>query len=249
MSTKTPKAWQTKWAQEAIRDEASKPRQGFQFGPDEQARIDAVKIAAASPAGVSREVLAAPARGPVAPFRESVVLPAGDDGFEVVDAPYRSGCPGRARDVFDVMVDQALRSGGAAPFTAGQVGAARDYRAVYERVQSSGMKLSSVGVDRTGGQGRVDFMDAYMRDSERLSGFRAAIGDGVALSPKHRSASVVRRAIMVRELVDAVCIRERALSAVLTAHGWKVSGKARNDLRAALCAALGRMRGYWGRGL
>lgn len=256
MSTRTPKAWETTWAQEAIRAERDRPADEFRYAEDERQRVDQVKSSAANPEGVSDRILAAPARGPVLPFRDTRILPDGD-GFKVVDAPYRSGCPGRTRDAFDAMTDQATRRGGNAPFTVAQVGAARDYRALDERVQSAGVKCSKVFDVQTGGQGRIDFMDAYIRDTERLVMFHDAIGSVIAKDMKRVSpskaqrvivtddmlAQVKKRIITVRTLVDDVCIKDRTLSDVLKAHGWSVTGKNRKALRDALCAALGRMQG------
>ena len=212
--------------------------------------------AGTAPVECSPEIIPAPARGSMASFREGYWHDT-DMGGEWRHVPYRSGCPGRTRDIFDTMTDQALRRGGGAPFTAAQVGAARDYRALNEAVQSAGVKCSSTFDDKVRGQGRVDFMDAYIRDSERLGLFVRAIGDGVAKDTKRKVPAIEgavkvgdvqlrrigRRLITVRRLVDDVCISERTLSDVLEAHSWRATGKNRMTLRAALCAALGRMQG------
>lgn len=256
MSTRIPKAWGTSWAQEAIRDEQSRASDRFRHGEEEKARIDAVLASAALPDGCSREIPVAPGRGAVDEFREGYWRDK-EGKSEWRDVPYRAGCPGRARDIFDVMTDQATRRGGPSPFTAGQVGAARDYRALHERVHSSGVKCSSAFDLRTGSGGRIDFMDAYMADTRLLAGFHSAIGGGLAKDIKRNVPATVgkvvigdvqlrrvgRTIITVRCLVDEVCIKERALSAVLEAHGWRATGKNRTTLRSALCAALGRMQG------
>ncbi|MGB0901182.1 hypothetical protein [Halocynthiibacter sp.] len=218
-------------------------------------RIIAVGTA---PDTCSQELPVAPGRGEVVPFREVQVLSKGEGDFELSTMPYRSGCPGRARDIFDVMTEQATRrKGGVVPFTAAQVEIARDYRDLCERIEGSGIKCSSTFSDHIGGQGKVDFMDAYMRDTERLALFRAAIGEGLAMETKRRVAANVagikvgdiqlreigRKMITSTVLVDMVCIAEKPLSGVLEAHGWRATGKNRMTLRAALCAALGRMQG------
>ena len=256
MSARILKAWETTWAQEAIRAERDRPADVFQYGPEEGERVERVKAGAANPSDCSAEIITAPARGPLAPFREGYWHEKDGQG-EWRNIPYRSGCPGQARDIFDFMTDQATRRGGDAPFTAAQVGAGRDYRALHERVQSAGVKSSKAFDVQTAGRGRVDFMDAYIRDTERLAMFHDAIGSVIAKDVKRVSSDRARRVIItddilaqsdnriitVRALVDDVCIKERALSDVLGAHGWSVTGKNRKALRGALCAALGRMQG------
>lgn len=256
MNTKVPKAWETKWAQDAIKAERGRPSDVYQHANEELERVTQIRESAKVPDDCSPEIIAAPARGALSPFREGYWHDT-DRGGEWRNVPYRSGCPGRTRDIFDTMTDQATRRGGDAPFTAAQVGAARDYRDLHEAVQSAGVKCSSTFDDKVRGQGRVDFMDAYIRDSERLGLFVRAIGDGVAKDTKRKVPviegavkvgdvqlrQIGRRLITVRRLVDDVCIGERALSDVLVAHCWRSTGKNRMALRAALCAALGRMQG------
>ncbi|TRD21897.1 hypothetical protein [Palleronia caenipelagi] len=246
MSTKIQKARETSWAEEAIEAERVKPPERFRYGSDEAARIDAVRHAARNPKSCSREIPVAPARGPVAEFRETVSLPKGD-GFQLAEAPYRAGCPGRVRDVFDIMTEQAMRRrGGRAPFTAGQVQIARDYRALFERVQSAGMKCSADLNAVRGGDGGRDFMDVFIADSERLRRLQRAIGAGDALAPRrdgaHNMDRGTRRSITDARLVEMVCVGQEPLSAVLRAHGWALAGKNRKCLHDALCASLERMR-------
>ena len=207
------------------------------------------------PDSVSREVPDAPARGRVDAYQGVTMLPQGDD-FRAVEEPYRAGKPGVCRDIFDDMTDQALRRrSGKPPFTRLEVETARDYRALHERVQSSGLKMSSVFMQPRR-QGKVDFMDAFMRDKERLDMFLAAIGDGIAMHARRIHKTSVgpimevslsdlqtRRPISNRELVDWVCLRERSFSCALRAFGWSDTGKNINTLRAALRASLGRMVG------
>ncbi|MCP3970976.1 MAG: hypothetical protein GY717_11805, partial [Rhodobacteraceae bacterium] len=154
---------------------------------------------------------------------------------------------GRARDIFDTMTDQTTRRGGELPFTKAQVGAARDYRALHERVQCAGVKCSRAFDVQIGGQGQVDFMDAYIRDTQRLAMFQRAIGDGEAMSVRQDGAHNMDRgsrwSVTDTRLVEMVCIGDKPLSAVLKAHGWSASSKGTKRLRAALCAALERMQG------
>ncbi len=212
----------------------------------EQKRIAQVKADAVNPQACSQEIPVAPARGPVAAFREGYWYEK-NGRVEWRDLPYRSGCPGRTRDIFDTMTDQATRRGGGLPFTAGQVGTARDYRALDEKVQSAGMKCSKAFDVEIGSNGGADFMTAYRRDIERLGWFKRAIGRGDALSVRRHGAHTMdrgqRRSITDAVLIEMVCIRQHALNAVLEAHGWSLAAKNRKPLQSALCAILDRMQG------
>jgi len=154
------------------------------------------------------------------------------------------------------MAEQALRRGVSSPFTTGQVGAARDYRALHERVQTAGVKCSKVFDVQMGGQGDFDFMTAYMRDTERLARLQDAIGSVIAKSMKRVRPDTAQRVVIsddtflpadkriitVRALVDGVCVKERSLSDILKRYGWSVTGKNRKVLQVELCAALDRMQ-------
>lgn len=221
----------------------------------ERARLMAM---ATAPERCSDRIPLAPARGRVAEFRESRTMPdvASADGYKVVEEAYRNGAPGRCRDVFDVMTDYATRRGGTAPFTIGQVEAGRAYRDLHQRVAAAGVKGSAAFSTETRGKGKVDFMDAYIADLDVLQAFHRAIGRGIAKEVRRGSpvpegkvrigdeelARIGRKLITVRELVDAVCLAEKPLGAVLKAHGWRVSGKNQKPLLAALRAAMERMR-------
>ena len=214
----------------------------------QMAELERTSLVAAGlvPVGCSSAIVDALARGPVVEYREGYWKEV--DGKPAwVALPYRSGCAARVRDVFDVMADQAARRGGNVPFTAAQVGAGRDYRALHERVASAGVKCSRAFHVELAGAGGGDFMDAWLADVERLRRFERAIGDGMALSVRRAAAHAMdrgqRKSISDRALVDAVCIAEQPLSRVLKTHGWAAKGKNRQYLRLALGAALDRMRG------
>ena len=221
-----------------------------------RAETDAATIDRSTvPPECSSEIIAAPARGPLLPYREGYWHEK-DGQSEWRHMPYRSGCPGQIRDIFDTMAEQAMRRGGSSPFTAGQVGAARDYRALHERVQTAGVKCSKVFDVQMGGQGDFDFMTAYMRDTERLARLQDAIGSVIAKSMKRVRPDTAQRVVIsddtflpadksiitVRALVDGVCVKERSLSDILKRYGWSVTGKNRKVLQVALCAALDRMQ-------
>lgn len=201
-------------------------------------------------------VRVAPARGKVRPYRPSVALPDGEGGHKLVDMGYRDRSAMICEDVFDTMTAQAKRRGGCELFTRQQIGAGRDYRDIHEHVQAGGMKCSNVFDDQSGGGGgTTDFMDVYLRDSQRLTAFQQAIGGGVAKDIKRKVPvtegkrvigdiqlrEVGRKLITTRRLVDLVCIGDTPISGVLAAHGWTRTGKNITTLRQALCAALDRM--------
>ncbi|MGO4854752.1 hypothetical protein [Phaeovulum sp. W22_SRMD_FR3] len=92
-----------------------------------------------------------------------------------------------------------------------------------------------------------EFMDAFVAEGDDIRRLRARVGTGVAMQirrirPSARGAAA-RGIITDLALVDAVCLEELTLSAVLTRFGWVSDGKNREALRKALGAALDRMAG------
>ena len=81
-----------------------------------------------------------------------------------------------------------------------------------------------------------------------LSKAEAAIGDGLALKARRRSRldMPLRRAIPVRNLVDAVCLDGRTISDVLGRHGWARDKVVCKTLKASLSDALQRMARHIG---
>lgn len=131
------------------------------------------------------------------------------------------------------------------PFTSGQIAVARDYAALAERCQSSGLKCSSLEAQRASGSGGGDREVAVLCDMSRLRAFHNRIGNGLAKEVRRiRPGGVKRSAIRARALVDQVCLGGLSLTEVLEAHGWTVDAKSRDALREALCTTLDRMQGY-----
>ncbi|WP_146592333.1 hypothetical protein [Puniceibacterium confluentis] len=134
-----------------------------------------------------------------------------------------------------------------APFTHGQVSAARDYAALAERCESSGLKCSSVEATG-GGSGNGNREEAMLADFQLLRCLRYRIGDGLAKEVRRHRPSRTggkRSAIRVRTLVDQVCIGGLSIDAVLKSHGWTGRDDApRRALMAALRSALDRMQGF-----
>lgn len=156
----------------------------------------------------------------------------------------------RGADQLSVMCRQArARHRGdapfVAPFTPGQIAMGRHYQTLVEQHDSAGMKCASVEArgGGGGGSGQGGFIEALLHDREEIRSLHQRIGDGFALQVR-RGAGSGRRPITLRRLVDAVCLEDQDVTAVLRAHGWAAKGDAREALRAALSEALDRMQGY-----
>lgn len=213
----------------------------------ENARIAMVRALGEVPPECGSDIPHAPARGPVRVFEGVMLYPDGKDGWRAAPSGH-AGRKGMARaDAFDVMEAQARRG----LFTPSQKAVGRYYAALFEAHACAGMQCASLetAVDRTGGGGG-EYIDAVLRDRERLNVLRQRIGSGVSLAVRkvRPSVSGSRALISDRRVVDMVCIEGRTLSDVLRSHGWAVTGKSRGLLRDAFCAALDRMCGPQGGG-
>jgi hypothetical protein len=251
-----------------ISSEQHRKAAGQSFGSREWPGLDAGAraklVAAAVPWQCGSDIPVAPARGPMQTYtpRETVVTDAG------AHVSRRSGYMGRdgarVADVWDQMEVAAYRSYQrlladakkkkkpkdkwpvySAPFTPGQVAAARGYLALKESVTGSAMKCSLAGMTGGGGSGMVDREAARLRDIRRLRMLERRIGSRFAKTPQRPSQEEgKRRSITVRRLVDLVAIDGWDLSMVLERHGWSKTGKNRKALQTQLAAALDRMQGY-----
>ena len=89
--------------------------------------------------------------------------------------------------------------------------------------------------------------EASLAIDAALDKMHRQIGTGVAMSvrrvrPSQRGEGRAKN-IPNRALVDAVCLGQQTLGAVLKEWGWCNDGHHRKALRAALVAALDRMQG------
>ena len=222
----------------------------------EAGRRAALLRAATAPEACGPEIPVAPARGALRAGTLHLVEAAGD-----AEAPRSVPIRGyQARgevgprkaasviDVFDRMEVAALRARKPLGLSALQIATGRQYRTLVERQAAGAVKLSSLE-GRTGGSGRgLDVTDLRLAEARQLAAMGGRIGDGAALAvrrvrPSARggaAASIIRN----RALVDAVCLEDMDLSAVLEAHGWSVRTGSLNTLRAALAASLDRMGVY-----
>ncbi|MEX5516293.1 hypothetical protein [Pseudophaeobacter sp. 1A09344] len=212
----------------------------------EAERIAAIKARGAVPRQCGDAIPEAPARGAFQVFEPMRLCPVGADDYEAQPVGYRGRSALRNADVFDVMAAAAARKKKPAPFTLGQIAMGRHYRDLVERHATAGVRCSSVEALRTGGNGQGgEFIDAVLRDRDKIDLLRRRIGTGSAIEvrrvrPSKRGSRV---SITNRRLVDMVCIEDRSLREVLEAHGWSVYGETVKAVRAALAGVLDRMAG------
>lgn len=202
---------------------------------------------AAPPETCRPEIAPAPARGPIeaVPIRETYFTEHGS--IRTRNAGEGGRTAARRRDVFDRMAHAAaIKAKGKPhepPFSKTQVETARAYAALWERHQCAGVKCSSLEA-QSGGGGQGSYIDAVLRDGERLATMAEAIGRGYAIEPKRASrTSLQRRAIPVLHVVERVCCRDMALADVLTFYGWAPDGNNLTEVRHALRDALDRIYG------
>jgi len=221
-----------------------------QHGPG--AGMALMKAACRPPAGTGPALVqVAPARGHMVAFQPVAMFQRGDGAIEARPDSFDGRRVTRRGDAFDRMQEHADRAARLAGrrrvllFTPGQIDIGREYQALVERHRAAGVKLSSIE-GRMGGSGDGGaFIVSVLRDRERIDDLRRKIGNGTALSLRRirPSARGSRRAITDRALVDMVCLEERTITEVISAHGWKKCGSTIVAARAALVAALERMRG------
>lgn len=231
---------------------------------DEAARLEEVRARGAVPDGCCPDIPEAPARGPFRLVQMRALYPAGENGFTSKPAGYMGRSTMQAADAFDVMEAKAraaharkvTRAKAAKkpalsyrpPFTPGQVAMGRLYRDLVEKHACAGVRGSSLETLSQGGGGQGgEFIDAVLRDRQRLQLLRDRIGFGVFLAPRRVSAHSMdrgtRRAISDLQLVDAVCIEGLAVSAVLARFGWGRTAKLNQRLAARLAELLDAMMG------
>lgn len=213
----------------------------------EARRLAAIRDGSHPPAECGPAIIPAPARGASVVVRHVAMVPNGKDArgldqWAAAPSGYGHRASVAAADVFDLMLDAARRARRPAPLSPGQVAQARRYRALVERLEAGGVKLSRL--DGVAGGG--DFMDAFMQVSAEVEAMRRRIGSGTALAVRRirPSARGSQKTIGDRVLVDMVCLGGMSLSKVLEAHGWAAKGPTRKALQEALCGALDRMIGY-----
>lgn len=219
---------------------------------DERARCDDLMARSAPPPECGPEMIAAPARGPMVAMSLRDVVRGEDGRARVITTGFSGRKPARCADAFDMMERDHRRAhkraggkGDTVPlFTVGQVEAGREYAALVERVNSSGLSCASMEAAGRGGGSGGGVQDAILRDIERLRLLRHRVGAGLAREVRRFRQGDGRRAIRCLTLVDMVCVEGKSVEAVLKAHGWAVDAKCRAALRDALCGALDRMRGY-----
>lgn len=188
----------------------------------------------------------APARGAVLMFqpRETVITEAGN----VRTRDLGQFAALMVQDAFHKAELQAARRKQPAPYTPGQIGIGRVYRDLFDRCETSGLKLSQLGQSSGGGDG-TGISEAVLDDLQYLRRLDRCIGTGTALAvrrvrPSKRGGTAARpaRNITDKRLVHMFCVEGETLSTILVAHHWSDRGESKKALHRALCAALDRMR-------
>lgn len=212
----------------------------------EDQRIMAAKGMGFVPECVGPMIPEAPARGPIRTFEPMAAYPKGEDGFEYKPAGYMGRKALQRADSFDVMAAKAARHKKRPPFTPAQVAMGRFYRDIVEKHANAGVKCSSLEGRSQGGSGSGgEYMDAVLRDRQRIQVLRQRIGDGSALEVRRIRPTSRRSRITIkdRRLVDIVCLEDGTLSDVLRLHGWSNDARQRKALQQALRGILDRMMG------
>lgn len=222
---------------------------------NEAARLAAI-IARATPVeGSGPAIPIAPARGPSRSFTPHVVMPDPKEktGYKVEATGWRGFNAVKAMDIFDDLERRAAArkdkdgNPGRSPFTKGQVNIARRYRDLVERHDAGGMKCASLETRGRGGAASGgEFIDAFVAEGREIQRLQRLIGNGAAMVVRRVRPSARgkdgARIILDRVLVDAVCLHGKRFDAVLTAHGWKKTGRNVAALTVALMASLDRMQ-------
>lgn len=212
----------------------------------EAARIEAIKASGAVPAECGPEYVNAPARGCFRVVDFHALYPKGTDEWESKPAGFEGRRTVERQDVFGEMLAQAARARRPAPLSPGQIAMGRFFRDLHERHACAGLRCSSVEAMPGGSGGTAaGFMDAVLADRARLDVLRDRLSDAPA--PKLRAVRPSKRgsrvSITTRALVEAVCLRQMHLDAVLRAHGWSVYGETRTAARKALALGLEALMG------
>ena len=206
------------------------------------ARVAQIKADAVPSHRASMEVPVAPARGQTVVLQIPVAVMT-PNGTRVHVSTNDGNHPVRARHVLETP-DEDARPSAQPLVNALQLETARAYATLHERVQSAGIRCSSIEALSQGSAGGGSFIDAVIADSQMLRFIEAAVGPDMVLIPRNAQAHADRRrgAVPVLTLVRMVCIEGHSLSAVLHRHGWSRKGGHRDTMRTVLCAALDRMQ-------
>lgn len=214
-------------------------------------RLEAIRLRGAVPDACGPEIPVAPARGGFRVFDPVGLYPKGKDEWEVKPSGFLGRKAMRMADAFDRMAVAAAKSKSPPPFTPTQVAMGRLYRALFERHEAAGPKCVSLETSGGGsGGGQGSFIDAVLRDRERIDAMRRRIGTGAALVIRRirPSARGSKATISDRRAVDIICLEDGTCADVLRAHGWcspdgKVDGKYVKAVAQAVGDALDRMCG------
>lgn len=215
----------------------------------EAARMDDLRARASIPDECGDMIPSAPGRGAFVMFTPREMVKTESGAIRSRQSGYCGRKAIRSADAFDVMQEQSARASrakkrdGSAPmFTVAQITAGREYASLFERYQAAGAKCSSLEASSRSGPASGSFMDAVIRDGQRLERMRAAIGSGWALEPRRVGPhGDRRRAIPMVDVVHMVCIGGHTVTEILRSFGWAHGAKNSAPLVQALRDALDRM--------
>lgn len=213
----------------------------------EAARIDRVRARGIVPPSCGRDIAPAPARGVVATFLPREIQKTANGNFREVRNGYAGRLGLRRCDAFDVMQarsDARAKARGVDPrplFSTAQIEAGRRYGALVQQLAGSGFGLSQM--ERSGGgRGGAGVNEAQIDMIDRLSRMRTAIGTGWAIGPEAVDPGRDRRRpIRLRSVVDAVCLDQATITAVLKAHLWPNAARTQRLVQKAFAEALDRL--------
>ncbi|VCU61585.1 hypothetical protein EPIB2_662 [Tritonibacter mobilis] len=213
---------------------------------EEAERVAMVKARGVVPSACGDSIPEAPARGAFRVFDPVALYPDGSD-YAVKSAGYRGRKAIRLADAFDKMEGQARK----VLFEPHQKAIGRSYGALFEKLDAAGVRCSSVeAMQQQASSGGGEYMDALLRDRQRLDDMQDRVGYGVALSVRRIRPSARGKVGLIkdRSLIDMVCVQDLTLSEVLKKCGWvadgqRAQGKHIKSLRLALLSALDRMAG------
>lgn len=218
-------------------------------------RVAAIKAAAAIPEACGHRIAPAPGRGGFVLVHNVELIPVGTDRVEAVHRGHGGRCAIRRGDVFDRMEAAARRADRPHPLTPGQIAMGRRYHDLVALLSADGTRLSQLL--SSGGQTDTGaWMDRRLVLSGELDGILRRIGAdpamvlrrirpsqrGRTLQPGEAAPHIFTR----RDLVDAVCLKDRTVPKALSLFGWQANGRNCSAALQALADTLDAMSGYRG---
>lgn len=220
----------------------------------EAARCRAMIARATIPNECGPDIAPSPARKGFVLHHNVELLPVGTKGVEAVHRGYGGRAAIRRADAFDAMLAAAARAKREWPLTPGQISIGRRYHDLVELLSADGTKLSQLqGSFGSGDSG--NWMDQRLVLSREVEGMRRRIGIGPVIvlrriRPSQRNRKLGKDEVAPlmftsRDLIDAVCLKEKSIRETLQMFNWQDNGRNCKVALEALRSALDRMIGYF----